>query len=197
MKILNRLKAFKISRHLRTMLLALLTMMSLTAVLSVGPIYAYLKMTTDPVSNSFALSPYVNPTVAADYSISVGDTRTDNTGNTDHGYSVYVRAAVVATWKNSTGEIYAKQPVLGTDYTIVLGNNWVHSGEYFYYTIPVNSQCSTTPLITSRTVTNNHPEPDITDYTLQLEILAQTVQSEPNSAVLQVWEVNPPTLPQS
>lgn len=50
------------------------------------------------------------------------------------GYAVYVRVAIVVTWKNATGQVYGQAPVEGTDYVIELDNtDWFEGGDGFYY----------------------------------------------------------------
>ena len=67
-----------------------------------------------------------------------GKTKTDvqikNTGNTD----AYIRVAVVVNWKTSSGNIWAKAPEAGTDYTLVLGTGWKRGNDgYYYYSLSV------------------------------------------------------------
>lgn len=44
-----------------------------------------------------------------------------NTGNTD----AYIRAAVIVTWVDNDGNVYATAPQVGTDYNITFSDNWL------------------------------------------------------------------------
>ena len=169
MRFFGKSKKFIISEHTKTMLLGFLALISLTAVLSVGPIYAYLKATSEPAVNNVDASPSATPVVNSDYSISVGDT-SDSGDSEDTGYSVYVRAAVVCTWQNGT-DVYGTPPSC----TIPFDDRyWSQSGNYYYYNTAVQSGLSTQPLLTG-SVTTSDTAPD--GYSLDVEILAQTIQA--------------------
>ena len=57
-----------------------------------------------------------------------------NTGDTD----AYIRVAVAVNWKTSSGNIWAKAPEAGTDYTLVLGTGWKRGNDgYYYYSLSV------------------------------------------------------------
>lgn len=192
MKFLSRKKQsknFRFSQHKKQILLAVIAMISLTAVLSVGPIYAYLKMISAPAVNSFDVSPAVNPVVNADYTVSVGD---NSNGADDTGYSVYVRAAVVVTWQNASGDVYGSVPAC----TIPINTSyWKQYGNYYYYNETVPSGGSTQAILTGAvTATEAAPE----GYALHVDILVQTIQAvgtkNGNKAVVDAWGVDPSTL---
>ena len=77
-----------------------------------------------------------------------------NTGDTD----AYIRAAVVATWRDAEGNLYGKAPVARLDYDITFNtvsqgkaNAWIQSSEGFYYwTSSVKPNLSTDVLITEK-----------------------------------------------
>lgn len=189
MKFFSKFRKSRIYRNKRTILLSVIAMVSLTAVLSVGPIYAYLKMSDGPVTNTFDISPSVDPVVNDDYTISVGDNSNDAD---DTGYSVYVRAAVVVTWQNASGNVYGSVP----DCTIPINSDyWKLSGNYYYYNTPVHSEGTTQALLTDD-VTTTEEAPD--GYTLHVDILVQTIQAigKKNGvdAVVDAWGVNPASL---
>lgn len=91
----------------------------------------------------------------------------------DIGYTVYVRAAVVANWKTEDGSIYGKNAEEGTDYTFTVGNNWFKADDgYYYYSSPVESEGETSELITDFTVKTDAPN----DCSLSLDISAEIIQ---------------------
>lgn len=177
----------EIKKHKKTILLTALAVISLISIMSVGPTYAYLKMDSAPTVNSFSAAQSVDPAIAETFNrtskndvyVRVGDT----------GYSVYVRAAVVVTWKDADGNVLGTQPREGTDYTIDIGDHWALDSGYYYYDQAVNSGASTENLIESCTVLLPAPEDG---YSLSVDILTQTIQSAGEtdggvSAVQDAW----------
>jgi hypothetical protein len=144
----------------------------------------------DPVINETIL-PTSGPgyPVKKDVSVSVGDNE----------YTVYVRAAIVATWVKEvlndddtvTTLVHSDVPVLGTDYTLELNlpengaalaaGQWrLGSDGFYYYTSPVAGGADTAVLIKSATQIWNgqNPYPVRDDgYVLRVEIAAQTIQA--------------------
>lgn len=167
----------------------LLASVALLVLGAIGGTVAYLVDGTEATVNTFnygTVSCVVNETFN-------GSTKSDvtiqNTGNTD----AYIRAQVVVTWQDASGNVYgASQPVAGTDYSIEYGSGWKqHTDAYYYYPSAVPVGASTGVLITSCTpVAGQAPE----GYTLSVEILADAVQSSPANAVTEAWGVNPGTL---
>ena len=107
-----------------------------------------------------------------------------NTGDT----SAYIRACIVATWKDAEGNVYGGgTPTAGTDYTIsYAGSGWTQKGDYWYYTSPVAPLANTSTLITScAPVAEKTPD----GYALSVEIMAEAIQSQPATAVTQSWGV--------
>ena len=168
-------------KHKRTILLSALAVMSAISIMSVGPTYAYLKLEAPShPANSFTAAASVDPTVNDDYSVSVGATN----------YSVYVRAAIVVTWKDSEGATLATAPVAVTDYTIAIGAKWtLDSDGFYYYNEAVKSGQSTDALITS--VSQNQAAPE-EGYSLSVDVVAQTIQAKGTTvggtkAIVDAW----------
>jgi hypothetical protein len=174
-------------------------------VLAAGTIsvFAYLSGKSCPVNNTLKADvdpdPVINETilptsgpgypVKKDVSVSVGDNE----------YTVYVRAAIVATWVKEvlndddtvTTLVHSDVPVLGTDYTLELNlpengaalaaGQWrLGSDGFYYYTSPVAGGADTAVLIKSATQIWNgqNPYPVRDDgYVLRVEIAAQTIQA--------------------
>lgn len=90
--------------------------------------------------------------------------------------SAYIRAAVVVTWKSTNGNIYALNPVAGTDYTCeVSSSNWTPGSDgFYYYSSAVDADALTTELITSAAQLKAGPD----GYYLSVEILAEAIQAE-------------------
>ena len=169
--------------------------------LGTGTVAAYLSYATKPVTNTFQVAQSVLPdvketfdkTVKTNVSVNVGDTSFNN----DAGYSVYVRAAVVATWKDPDGNVLGKVPVKGTDYTIVYpdsyNSNWFEHGGFYYHKAPVGSKGSTKILISSCKLEDGVTAP--AGYSLNVEILTQTIQAlgetdaDNTPAVTDAWGV--------
>lgn len=161
---------------------ALAVCLLLTAMLAIGGTLAYLYTSTAPVVNTF------NPvlpdiTVDEDFSGNVKKNVTiHNTGEVDS----FIRAKVVITWQNDAGNVYYKTPAVGTDYTI----DWTRDGwltgsdGFYYYSESVAPGGSTKKLFTGATPLRACEDPN---YTLHIEILSQSIQSIPLSAV-DTWD---------
>ena len=91
----------------------------------------------------------------------------------DIGYTVYVRAAVIANWRTEDGSIYGKNAEKGTNYTFTIGSGWFKAGDgYYYYSNPVESGGETSALITDFTVLTDAPN----GCSLSLDISAEIIQ---------------------
>lgn len=100
---------------------------------------------------------------------------------------VYIRASIVVTWKDFSGNVYGQLPVAGTDYTISYGTGWTRQGDYWYCNSEVAVGANTTELISSCTVEEGATIPE--GYALSVEIIAEAIQSQPARAVGQAWGV--------
>lgn len=149
----------------------------------VGSTVAFLVAESQTVTNTF------NPTevttdIVENFDGEVkNDVKVKNTGE----IPAYIRAAVVVTWQNDDGQVYAQTPVEDTDYNLTWTmNGWTKIGNFYYYTSPVAAGQSTGILFTNcKPVEGKTPE----GYHLCVEILASGIQSEPASAVEDVWPV--------
>ena len=157
-----------------------MAIVSLVSILSVGPTYAYLKMIVDtPAYNSFSVSPSVNPAVVTES----GATKV-NAGDTQ-GYSVYVRAAIVGTWRDSEGNVLGTVPgyqVTGTS------ANWQSGSDgYYYYKLPLASAGTTDTLLTACTATTTPPEGAVFHYDVLVESIQALGKRDTQWAVEEVW----------
>ena len=90
------------------------------------------------------------------------------------GYAVYVRAAIVVTWKDASGKVLAEAPSETVDYSLVLNTtDWFYHDGFYYYTSALSSG-NTASLIQECKVLTEAPA---TGYTLSVEIVAQTIQA--------------------
>lgn len=174
-----------------------LTVMLIAAV-TVATVYAYLKTSTPAVTNSFAAD--VDPVLSI---VEAFDKKTksnvavqvEKAGETT--YTVYVRAAIVVTWKDAeNGDVLATKPVAGTDYLIdVNGSGWFFNTNdgFYYHKAAVAGGDKTDVLIkTCAPVEGKTPA----GYALNVEIIAQAIQAKGNTddpseipAVTDAWGV--------
>lgn len=155
--------------------------------LGTGTVFAYLRVTSDPLENQFSAAVDPTPGIADSYAVNVGEP----------GYAVYVRAAIVVTWQDTTGNVLGQAPVQGTDYTMELNSDWFEQNGFYYYSKPVSKSVGTdavtSVLIDSCSETGTAPADG---YTLHVEVVAQTIQAlgttdgdSPIPAVTAAWGV--------
>jgi len=149
--------ATKRTSHLLWLILILLLLGS-----TVGGVSAYLSASSNDLKNEFQVDEPPKITVTGN-SITVEDP----------GYAVYLRAAVMVNWKNtSNGNLLAEVPTEGTDYNLSLGTNWfLHTDGFYYYKGVINNGISETIPITLTTISSKD------GYALTIQIAAQTVQA--------------------
>lgn len=184
-------------------MLLLLVSLVLALTLSISGTLAYLIDTSGPVQNTFNPSS-VPPDVVEEFKGDVKkDVKIQNNGNID----AYIRAMIVVNWVSvdeTTGNVTVyggATPELGTDYTMTLnttGSNakWTEkqADGYYYYKGVVGAKGSTNPsdttenLINKAEVKQSLTVGDVT-YQLSIEILAQSIQSEPATAVQDAWKM--------
>lgn len=168
-----------------------LLLVALVALLGavVGSTVAYLVADSGPIINTFTPTK-ITTDIDEDFKGEVkNNVKVTNTGDVD----AYIRAAVVVTWQDDSGNVYPATPAEGTDYTVTWTvDGWVkHTDGYYYYTTAVAPGGSTGVLLTDcKPVEEKTPE----DYHLVVEILASAIQSKPESAVTEAWGINPTTL---
>ncbi len=154
------------------------------AVCTVGGVWAYLTSKTNSVSNTF------DP---AKVTCSIEETFKDgtksnvavrNTGDVD----AYIRAMVVATFQSNDGKVLATAPVEGVDYTVSWSNvGWNKGSDGFWYHLsPVAPDKLTSNLIDTATVMS---APN--GYSLNIQIIATAIQSNPENAVIEAWGITP------
>lgn len=173
-----------------TLLVCLVVLIAAT----VGTTLAYLLVSSPTIENEFTPSKVSCDVEETFNGTSKTNVQIRNTGNTD----AYIRAAVVVTWKNSSGAVYATTPAEGTDYSIdwnLTDDGWVKGADgFYYYTKEVapcshsgeqaHSGCLTGVLIDSCSpVSEDAPA----GYSLSVEIVASAIQSAPDTVVSDEW----------
>lgn len=137
-------------------------------------VFAYLKLIAGTTDNRFNSAQSFNPIINEEtFYGNIKENVTVNVG--EIGYSVYVRAAVVVTWQDSSGNVYVMPPQAGEDYSIIYGKQWKKSDDdYWYYDSVVKSGEVTDCLITECKPLKKAP---VEGYTLNVKVVAQTIQS--------------------
>lgn len=146
---------------------------------AVGSTVAFLATKTEPVENSFEYA-NVSCEVMQDPDTEGSIVQVKNTGT----ISAYIRAAVVANWMDTDGNIAASVPG-GYSYDLTCSSgSWAQGKDgFFYYLLPVAPDASTEGNLLTCTVTC----PKDPEYTLSVEVLAEAIQSTPASAVKEAW----------
>ena len=163
----------------------LLTALTVLMLGVVGATISYLVTSTDSVTNTFE---YAKVTCEVTESFSNGvksDVKIQNTGNID----AYIRAAVIVTWKDASGNVYG-QPVPEDAYEIAYNTTaWTKNGDYWYCNKAIAANDSTESLIVTCSKTKDANPP--AGYDLSVEILADAIQSQPANAVTEAWGYTP------
>lgn len=154
-----------------------------------GGTLAWLTANTGPVVNTFTPA-HVSCDVEEEFKDGIkSDVKVKNTGD----IPAYIRAYIVVTWKDAAGNVYGQKPVANTDYTMTMGSNgWAQKDGYWYCNTAVASGANTPVLISNCEVKDNATIPD--GYNLSVEIIAEAIQSVPEEAVEDAWDVVPSAL---
>ena len=168
----------------------LVVTLALLLTVAVGSTLAYIFMRTDPVNNTFTPAQVSCAVVEnggrliTNAIVNTGSKKTNvqikNTGDTD----AYIRVAIVITWKNDQGVVWAEAPT-SNDYTIewnLTADGWVKGLDgYYYYSNAVSSKDSTGILIKNVALEDGSQPPigtDGTKYYLSVEIVASAIQAD-------------------
>lgn len=167
--------------------LILLASLLLAVCLTVGGTLAFLADTDGPLPNTFTPS---QVTTAVEETNSDGvktNVMIRNTGDTE----AYIRAAVIITWQDASGNVYGKAPTTA-DYKMEIGDSWDKGSDGFYYhKTPVAAGASTDVLITEAKpkTSDGNTEANAAGYYLNIEIIGSGIQSKPTSVVANEWGV--------
>lgn len=168
----------------KSRLVLLIASLSLLLMIAVGATLAILFDKTDSITNTFTPTE-VGGKITEDFNSEVKkNVQVKNTGDID----AYIRAYVVVTWQDDSGNVYPTAPAEGTDYTVTwTKDGWVkHTDGFYYYTSKVKPGDSTGILLTDcMPVEGKTPE----GYHLSVEILSSAIQADPTNAVKEAWKV--------
>lgn len=159
--------------------LALLLSLCLLAALGALGTYAWLSARSGPASGGVTAGAVATAVEERFDGRVKSDVRVRNTGSV----TAYVRVAILVQLLDENGNLRADAPEAGTDYTLRLDleNGWIRGGDgYYYCTRPVAPGDATPVLIEACTASAE-------DARLQVQILAEGVQSTPAGAVRQTW----------
>ncbi len=157
---------------------ALICAIAVLLVGMIGGTVAYLIATTEPVQNTFT---------PAGSGIEINETfdqvtKTNVTVTNQSDYPVYIRATYVAYWVSDTdGSILGEAPTLtGSG---VNTDNWTFRSEdgYWYYNQIVAASATTSNFINEFSASAKE------GYHLVIDVIAESVQAEPQDAVRDVW----------
>ena len=164
----------------RTIVLLVASILLITT--AVGSTVAFLTTKTEPVENTFEYAK-VSCEVTETFDMNAGRcVQVRNTGTID----AYIRATYVVNWVDALENIVASDPE-GYSYSLTENpdSKWTKIGDYYYYLTPVAPNDSTLGSLLTCTATY----PDNPEYTLSVEILAEAIQSTPENAVTNAWNV--------
>ena len=149
----------------------------LLLIFAVGGTLAYLVTQTDPVVNTFTPA---EAGVSVDDNVS-GQTKSNVEITNTSDFAVYVRVAVVANWYKGDDVVDA-----WNDYeSLGVGDDWLLGSDgYYYYKTPVQAGYDVTLFTTYTAVTTGHEGEH-----LEMDIIAQVIQAEPATAVVDAWHV--------
>lgn len=147
----------------------------LVAAITAGSVVAYLKLNTGTVQNDFSVAPEHTPVINESFDGTIKQDVKVDIGNP--GYAVYVRAAIVITWKNGeNGSVLGQPPVKDTDYVINLNTtDWFVKDGFYYCINYVKSGDDSPILIESVKLKDGAVVP--AGYKLNVEIITQTIQA--------------------
>lgn len=168
------------ARKTATLLVAIVLLLGV----AVGTTVAYLIDKTTPIENKFE---YAKTDVTVEEDLT-GTEKSNVQVKNESNIPVYIRATYVANWVDKDGNIVTSVPD-GYDYQLDKNpnNTWVEGKDgYYYYPTPVQPNDSTKGSLLTCTVTK---QPENPEYTLNVEILATAIQSEPTAAVVEAWGV--------
>lgn len=149
----------------------------------VGGTVAYLVTRTSPEVNTFTPSKVACSVVETFKNNVKSNVQVKNTGDT----AAYLRAAVIVTWQDASGNVLGTAPVAGQDYSITMpaSGKWAQANDgFWYYSEAVAPGASTEALIGECQPLKAAPQ---AGYTLHVEIVASAIQSTLGTNAQTAW----------
>ncbi|MGN0492013.1 MAG: hypothetical protein ACI4F7_00040 [Acutalibacteraceae bacterium] len=154
---------------------------ALSALLAVGITLAFILKKTDTVTNTLNRAVVSCETEEEFNGVSKSGITVKNTGKV----SAYLRVTLVSYWADDSGNIVAiPSSVPALEYDTV---NWIKSGDVYYYKSPVKPNESTPNLLTAAITLAENSTFNGVDVHQVVEVLSEAVQSDPETAVKEVW----------
>lgn len=153
---------------------------------TVGGTLAYLSTQTNDVINTFTPS-YVSCEVTEDFTSGITKKNVNVTNTSD--IEAYIRVKLVTYRVNSKNEQIGG---LATIPAFIPGTGWVYNSSdgFYYYTLPVSpNEKPAVPLIGESGI-RLKKYTDVDGGKQVIEVMAEAIQSKPNSAVEQAWGVS-------
>lgn len=168
--------------------LAAIAIIILIAGTTTGSTLAYLNR-QQSLNNTFQVAHATTKVLELFENNTIKNVRVKNTGNTP----VYIRAAIIASWQDENGDsVGGYSPEEMVDYTLKLGQisadgKWILAKDgFYYYTMPVDENEETADLI-SECKESSVSEHQKDGLFLSVDIASQSIQTEPEKAVLEAW----------
>ena len=155
----------------------------IVVIAAVGVTIAYLTDKSPEVKNTFTPSK-----VETDIDENFDGAVKENVKIINQGdINAYIRAKIVINWvKKGTNEVL---PASSGDYEMVMGSDkWKKIDDIYYYTEKVPAKGTTENLINSC-----KPIVKKDGYVLNVTILAEGIQAEPDTAIKEAWKIDPNT----
>lgn len=162
----------------KTMIFILLTAFSASLVIC-GTVFAYMFKMTDDENNIFTaaeVSCEINEAFGGEKKESI---KALNTGNID----AYIRVKLVSYWVDSKGDTVAKASVMPT---VTVADGWIEGTYNTYYCKYAVAPTASTPELLSAPLVL---QTDENGYLQVVEIFAEAIQSKPQNAVTESWNV--------
>ena len=167
--------------------LALVVSLVLIITTVVGGTLAFIMDKTPEIKNTFEPSK-ITTSVEEDLEGSIKkNVMIKNTGDTEG----FIRVAVVITWQDKDGNVFAQKPKENTDYTVSFNEtDWfIGSDGFWYYKKPVKEGGLTSALIHSiEPTTAGFAKGEDDEFKFTVEIIASGIQSKPDHVVNRVWK---------
>ena len=164
---------------------SLIIICSLILIFSTASLTIAYLMKNNNIDNEFILGT-VSTSVEETFENNIKkDVSIKNTGNVNS----YIRASIIISYKDSNNVILPDIPVENTDYSIDFSQspNWIYSSNdgFYYYKLPVEPNSNTDILIDECKQLKEYQ-----DKTFNVDIVTESIQAEPSSAVIEAWDVN-------